>query len=372
MIARTAILIAIFVLLAVVESSPIHELNQTLSRTRNDSIDGDFLIYALKETTEKPVESEFGDGEIFLTLKQSVDLSERLSNESSTFEPIGTDYDDAEVSDEGSGNQEIFFSLQEPDTVNLKKQTNQLNQTEIEDNPDASLIVDLVITESSLKEDEPTSTTTTSPLTTVVDTVIEISCMKAVCHPVEFLSQLNVSQNVYQVHTPPVECRFGRKKDRDGCDTCDCLRDVLLETCEEPICVNPCYYGSYTDSSGCDTCACKPRPLPRSVYECPGLDCPSCDYGSIKDEFGCETCVCYRPNARDSLYPCPSDPVCPFGPCLYGSVLNDFGCLTCDCLKSTEASRSECKKERCPPCKNGESKTFNFDSDSNEFKVYGF
>jgi hypothetical protein len=155
---------------------------------------------------------------------------------------------------------------------------------------------------------------------------------------------------------PILSCNHGRKKDANNCDMCECLKNPNSTAaeieCTTPYC-HPCFYGSFSDENGCDSCACKPRPKPKSIYECPKLECPSCNYGSIKDEYGCETCICIRPNSLERSYPCPPEPTCPYGSCKHGSVLNEYGCATCDCLKSTESDREECSRQRCPACPNG-------------------
>jgi len=214
---------------------------------------------------------------------------------------------------------------------------------------------------------------------TVEPTTTTPRCPIISCQTTTFLSQIIDYEDIYEMYTPPTTCNFGRiKNNTNDCDTCDCAKDpdVFKDICQEPLCLKPCYYGAYKDADGCDTCACRPRPLPKSVVECPVLECPSCNYGAIKviikylsnitllclfyiflskDEFGCETCVCYRPNSKETTYSCMPEPTCPFGPCLYGSFLNDFGCPTCDCLKSAEYERKECFKPKCMPCKNGRS-----------------
>jgi hypothetical protein len=178
-----------------------------------------------------------------------------------------------------------------------------------------------------------TSVSTTTIITTPATTTTPYPCQEISC----------------QVLT----CSFGRRKDENQCDTCDCMTNPNgTNECAQPYC-HPCFYGAFTDENGCESCACKPRPKPKSVYECPKLDCVSCNYGSIKDEYGCETCICIRPNSLERSYSCPPDPTCPYGSCKYGSVLNDYGCATCDCLKSTEPDRDECVKQRCPPCPHG-------------------
>ncbi|RNA27777.1 cysteine-rich motor neuron 1 -like [Brachionus plicatilis] len=147
------------------------------------------------------------------------------------------------------------------------------------------------------------------------------------------------------INCPISHCSHGRKKDRKGCETCDCLKNPDI-TCKIPYC-HPCFYGSFTDEDGCESCACKPRPTPSSIYECPKLECPSCNYGSIKDEYGCESCICIRPNSPERSFKCPPEPTCPFGACEYGSILNEYGCSTCDCLKSNSPDQIQCKKLRC-------------------------
>jgi hypothetical protein len=114
-------------------------------------------------------------------------------------------------------------------------------------------------------------------------------------------------------------CKYGHKTDSNGCFICDCLKKtnhfkkshnlikykehspvhLLNDTnkaktgndsnskdeCEEndlKLNCHPCFYGSYTNELGCNTCECKPRPKPKSIYECPRLECSSCDYGSLK------------------------------------------------------------------------------------------
>jgi hypothetical protein len=119
--------------------------------------------------------------------------------------------------------------------------------------------------------EEPTTTTPRCPI---------ISCQTTT-----FLSQIIDYEDIYEMYTPPTTCNYGRIKNKtNDCDTCDCAKDpdVFKDICQEPLCLKPCYYGAYKDANGCDTCACRPRPLPKSVVECPVLECPSCNYGAIK------------------------------------------------------------------------------------------
>jgi len=119
-----------------------------------------------------------------------------------------------------------------------------------------------------------TETTTTTP-----------SCPVINCQTTTFLSQIIDYEDIYEMYTPPTSCNFGRIKNKtNDCDTCDCAKnpDIFGIMCQDLFCLKPCYYGAYKDADGCDTCACKPRPLPKSVFECPQLECPSCNYGAIK------------------------------------------------------------------------------------------
>ncbi|CAF0833091.1 unnamed protein product [Brachionus calyciflorus] len=189
-------------------------------------------------------------------------------------------------------------------------------------------------------EDQEIESTTIESTTVTIETTTSITTTSYPC---------------VEINCPISHCNYGRKKDENGCETCDCLLnpDQSVNECTPPYC-HPCFYGSYTDENGCESCACKPRPKPKSIYECPKLECPSCNYGSIKDEYGCETCICIRPNSLDKSYQCPPEPTCPHGACKYGSILNDYGCSTCDCLKSSEPQRDECVRQRCPtPCLHG-------------------
>lgn len=157
-------------------------------------------------------------------------------------------------------------------------------------------------------------------------------------------SQVKVNDICKKIDCPITYCSFGRKKNKKGCETCDCLKNPDIE-CKIPLC-HPCFYGSYTDQDGCESCACRPRPKTENIYECPKLECPTCNYGSIKDEYGCESCICIRPNSPERSFKCPPEPICPFGKCEYGSILDEYGCSTCDCLKSN-SDRNQCSKLRC-------------------------
>lgn len=161
----------------------------------------------------------------------------------------------------------------------------------------------------------------------------------------EFSASLNSNSSCPNIDCPITYCSFERKKNLNGCETCDCLKNPKV-TCKIPFC-HPCFYGSYTDVDGCGSCACKPRPKSNSIYECPKLDCPTCNYGSIKDEYGCESCICIRPNSPEIIFKCSSELNCPFGTCEHGSILDELGCPTCNCLKSNNIEADQCPKLRC-------------------------
>lgn len=122
--------------------------------------------------------------------------------------------------------------------------------------------------------------------TTITSATTNSSCPPLNCESATFLSQIVDYEDIYELYISPATCNFGRiKNTTTGCDTCDCAKDpqhMFKDMCVEPFCLKSCYYGSYKDANGCDTCACRSRPLPKSVFECPKLNCPICNYGAIK------------------------------------------------------------------------------------------
>merc|ERR1712127_1164260 len=79
-----------------------------------------------------------------------------------------------------------------------------------------------------------------------------------------------------------------------------CYRDVWYDYPEEslthrriscpPRCSLSCKFGKVKDSNGCETCDCKPNP------KCSGRLCRRfCEFGFVKNEFGCPICECNDP-----------------------------------------------------------------------------
>ncbi|XP_062506576.1 uncharacterized protein LOC134183127 [Corticium candelabrum] len=65
-------------------------------------------------------------------------------------------------------------------------------------------------------------------------------------------------------------CPYGYKKDKWGCDTCQCM-DKHFAQCPAMTCELTCTNGYQKDSDGCDTCQCK---VTEKVRTCP----PRCTY----------------------------------------------------------------------------------------------
>merc|ERR1712127_761841 len=95
-----------------------------------------------------------------------------------------------------------------------------------------------------------------------------------------------------RISCPPrcsLSCKFGKVKDSNGCETCDCKPDPNVK-CSGVVCARFCEFGKVLDSNGCETCDCKPNP------KCSGRLCRRfCEFGFVKNEFGCPICECNDP-----------------------------------------------------------------------------
>jgi hypothetical protein len=83
---------------------------------------------------------------------------------------------------------------------------------------------------------------------------------------------------------PQPVCKYGTKKDMNGCDTCVCNDPPV---CDTIACSLYCPSGFKRDANGCQICQCNPPPM------CQPVTCKIlCPYGFKKDANGCEICEC--------------------------------------------------------------------------------
>lgn len=145
---------------------------------------------------------------------------------------------------------------------------------------------------------------------------------------------------------PMINCprgRFGKCRNVDGCDICDCLppcpplrpcprtcslkfknscpychcdRPVFKPRCNLAMCLMFCENGFEKDENDCVLCKCKPqtcKPVRCRMY---------CKHGFKKNANGCEICRCNRPA-------CPRM-MCRMY-CKHGYQRNANGCRICKC-----------------------------------------
>ena len=266
-----------------------------------------------KVDDEEDIALGSGDGEIFLDLKFPLDESLKLNesaitgiteetmaigeqklddkiyeNDNSTQVEASdiTNYTKTDILFDNNLNTTTLKSIVTNDTDTLfQKQNTSINLNEEQFNSTSFEMEEDLINSTDSETNEHNENpiieaTKANELTTASN------CPSLICHSTTFLSRVVDYDDIYEMYAPPGKCNYGRKKNNEtGCNTCECAKNPEQsgeDICIEPLCLKPCYYGSLTDENGCNTCACKTRPLPKSVFECPALDCPTCDYGSIK------------------------------------------------------------------------------------------
>ncbi|XP_014672850.1 PREDICTED: uncharacterized protein LOC106813254 isoform X3 [Priapulus caudatus] len=129
------------------------------------------------------------------------------------------------------------------------------------------------------------------------------------------------------------QCEFGRRKDTNGCDTCEC-NDNTPTTCPRAQCRLFCQRGFKKDTNGCDICECNDN----TPTTCPRAQCRLfCQRGFKKDTNGCDICEC---NDALAVTLCPPKGTCRMF-CALGFKKNENGCETCECEEAA------CESPRC-------------------------
>lgn len=87
-------------------------------------------------------------------------------------------------------------------------------------------------------------------------------------------------------------CSYGRVKDSNRCDTCECANPCKDVTCEIG------YMCKIVSALTCAGETCEMRHVGMCAVECLPPPCPeltSCEYGYVKDSNDCDTCTCNDP-----------------------------------------------------------------------------